>query len=185
MTYYIAQGTLLSVMWQPGWEGSLRENGYVCMYDESLHCSPETITALLYFVYTPTQNKKFKNTYIYFKNFIKYRVLISMTSEFLQQGLGIWLNMKTHWLKKICWARSESLYSVWLRQQRIYPQCGRPGFDPWVGKIPWRREWLPTPVLLPGEFHGQRTLAGYSPWGHKEWNTTDQLTLSLSLHVRS
>ena len=37
-----------------------------------------------------------------------------------------------------------------------------------VGKIPWRREWLPTPVFLPGEFHGHRSLAGYSPWGHKE-----------------
>ena len=35
-------------------------------------------------------------------------------------------------------------------------------FDPWVGKIPWRREWLPTPVIMPGEFHGQRNLAGYS-----------------------
>ena len=169
-------------MWQPGWKGSLRENGYMCMYDESLHCSQETVTAL-FIVYTPIQNKKFKNTYIYFKNFIKYRVLVSMTSEFLQQGLGIWLNMKTHWLKKICWAHS--LYSMWLRRQRIYPQCGRPGFDPWVGKIPWRREWLPTPVLLPGEFHGQRSLAGYSPWGHKEWDTTDQLTVSLLLHVRS
>ena len=35
----------------------------------------------------------------------------------------------------------------------------------WVGKIPWRREWVPTPVYLPEEFHGQRNLAGYSPWG--------------------
>jgi len=43
----------------------------------------------------------------------------------------------------------------------------RPGFDPWVGKIPWRREWQPTPVFLPGEFHGQRSLAGYSLWGHR------------------
>ena len=40
-------------------------------------------------------------------------------------------------------------------------------FDPWVGKIPWRREWLPTPVFLPGEFHGQRSLVGYSPWGRR------------------
>ena len=40
-------------------------------------------------------------------------------------------------------------------------QCRRPGFDPWVGKIPWRREWLPTPVFLLGEVHGQRSLAGY------------------------
>ena len=39
-------------------------------------------------------------------------------------------------------------------------------FDPWVEKIPWRRKWQPTPVFLPGESHGQRSLAGYSPWGH-------------------
>ena len=52
-------------------------------------------------------------------------------------------------------------------------QCRRPRFDPWVGKIPWRREWQLTPVLLPGEFHGQRNLAGYSPWCHKELDTTD------------
>ena len=38
------------------------------------------------------------------------------------------------------------------------------GFDSWVGKIPWRRSWQPTPVTLPGESHGQRSLAGYSPW---------------------
>ena len=42
-------------------------------------------------------------------------------------------------------------------------QCSRPGFDPWVGKIPWRKAWQPTPVLLPGESHGQRGLAVYSP----------------------
>ena len=42
-------------------------------------------------------------------------------------------------------------------------QCRRHGFDPWVRKIPWRREWLPTPVSLPGESHGQRSLVGYSP----------------------
>ena len=39
----------------------------------------------------------------------------------------------------------------------------RPGFDPWDGKIPWRRAWQPTPVFLPGESHGQRSLVGYSP----------------------
>ena len=47
-------------------------------------------------------------------------------------------------------------------------QCRRCEFDPWVGKIPWRRAWQPTPVLLPGESHRQRSLAGYSPWGCKE-----------------
>ena len=43
-------------------------------------------------------------------------------------------------------------------------RCKRCRFDPWVGKIPWRRARLPTPVFLPGEFHGQGSLAGYSPW---------------------
>ena len=53
-------------------------------------------------------------------------------------------------------------------------RCRRCGFDPWVGKIPWRREWHPTPVLLPGESHGRRSLVGYSPWGHKEWDVTER-----------
>ena len=46
-------------------------------------------------------------------------------------------------------------------------QCRWPGFDPWVGKIPWRRKWQPTPVFLPGKSHGLRILLGYSPWGRK------------------
>ena len=50
-------------------------------------------------------------------------------------------------------------------------------FDPWVGKIPGRREQLPTPIFRPGEFHGQRSLAGYSSWGHKELDTTERLSL--------
>ena len=44
---------------------------------------------------------------------------------------------------------------------------GHMGFDLWVGKIPWRRKWQPTPRFLPGKFHGQRSLAGYNPWGYK------------------
>ena len=43
----------------------------------------------------------------------------------------------------------------------------RPEFNPWVGKIPRRKKWQPTPIFLPGKFHGQRSLAGYSPWGHE------------------
>ena len=59
------------------------------------------------------------------------------------------------------------------QRQRIRLQCRRPGFGPWVRKIPWRRAWQPTPVFLPGESHGQRSLAGYSPWGHKGLDTTE------------
>ena len=57
--------------------------------------------------------------------------------------------------------------------KKICLHCRGPGFDSWVEKIPWRREWLPTPVLLLGESHGQRSLAGYSPWGHTESDTTE------------
>ena len=61
----------------------------------------------------------------------------------------------------------------WLSCWRICLQCRRPGFDPWFGKIPWRREQLPTPVFWPGEFHGL-----YSPWGCKESDMTERLLLS-------
>ena len=53
------------------------------------------------------------------------------------------------------------------------------GFDPWVGKVPWRRKWQPTSIILPGESHEQRSLVGYSPWGRKESDTTERLSLSL------
>ena len=64
----------------------------------------------------------------------------------------------------------------WRGWSRICLQCRRPGLNLWVRKIPWRREWLPTPVFLPGRSNGQRSLAGYSPWGRKELDTK-QLTL--------
>ena len=54
-------------------------------------------------------------------------------------------------------------------------------FDPWVGKITRRRKWQPTSVFLPGEFHGWRNLVGYSPWGCKESDMTDQLTQSTNI----
>ena len=77
---------------------------------------------------------------------------------------------------RACLPVSNSLLPWWLRQWRICLQCRRPGFDPWVRKIPWRREWQPTPGFSPGESHGQRSLVGYSPRGHKELGTTEPLT---------
>ena len=56
---------------------------------------------------------------------------------------------------------------------RSHLQCR---FSPWVWKIPWRREWLSTPEFFPKEFHGQRSLVGYSPCSHKESDTTDYHT---------
>ena len=54
----------------------------------------------------------------------------------------------------------------------------RPDFDHWVEKISWRRAWQPTPEFLPGESHGQRSLAGYNPWGCKESDTTEWLRIA-------
>ena len=51
----------------------------------------------------------------------------------------------------------------------------------WVRKIPWRREWQPTLVFMPGKSHGQKSLAGYSPWSRKQSDTPKRLALSLSL----
>ena len=55
-------------------------------------------------------------------------------------------------------------------QCRRHKRCQ---FDHWVGKVPWMSIWQPTPVFLPGEFHGQRSLTGYSPWVHKDSDTTE------------
>ena len=60
----------------------------------------------------------------------------------------------------------------------------RRGFSPGVGKIPWRRQWQPTPVFLPGESHGQRSQAGYSPRGGEESDTT-KVTKHMLLHLNS
>ena len=62
--------------------------------------------------------------------------------------------------------------------------AGRPGFDPSVGKIPWKRKWHPTPLFLPGEFYGQRRLAVHSPQDCKDSDTTEQLTCT-DTHVQT
>ena len=69
------------------------------------------------------------------------------------------------------------------KSDHIYLSCRTPMFNPRFEKIPWRREWLPTPVFLPGEFHGQRSLACYGSWGRKELDTTEWLTLSLLIAI--
>ena len=73
--------------------------------------------------------------------------------------------------------------SLVTQMVKICQQCRRRGFDLWVGKVPWRREWLPTPVFLPGEFHGQRSLAVFLR-GRKELDTTEQLALCSSTAVK-
>ena len=80
-------------------------------------------------------------------------------------------------LLSIKWRNGTSLV---VQAVKNLPAMQRQGFDPRVRNIPWRREWQPTPIFLPGESPGQRNLAGSSPWGPKELDTTERLTLSFS-----
>ena len=64
-------------------------------------------------------------------------------------------------------------------------QCRRHRFDPWVRKILWRRKWLLIVVFLPSESHGQRSLVGYSPWGSKELDITEQLSARTHTHTHT
>ena len=64
-------------------------------------------------------------------------------------------------------------------------RCKRHGFNPWVEKIPRSRKWQPTSVFLPGEFHGQRSLEGYSPWGGKESDVIDHAGTCVWAHTHT
>ena len=64
----------------------------------------------------------------------------------------------------------------WLSGKESVCHCRRCGFDPWARKIPWSRKWQHIPVFLPGKFHGERSLLGYSPWRCKELDKTEQLS---------
>ena len=78
-----------------------------------------------------------------------------------------------HWLEfpALC-SRALLVVPRWFSGE----ECRGLRFGPWVGKIPWRREQQPTPVFLPGDSHGQRSLASYSPWGHKDSDTIWRLS---------
>ena len=71
----------------------------------------------------------------------------------------------------------------WLSSKASTCQWRRHGFNPWIRKIPWRRKWQPTPVLLPGKSHGWRSLVGYSPWGRKESDMTERLHFCISSRI--
>ena len=85
-------------------------------------------------------------------------------------SLGAWIFIYTYCFSVLLCYIWASLVAQWWR---ICLQPRRPRFHPWVGKIPWRREWQPTPVFLPGESQGQRSLVGYSPRGCKDSDKTE------------
>ena len=91
------------------------------------------------------KTKNFHIKYLNFFTFLKLKYLAKLTY------IPTW-HLSFDWSSDVC---SSDL------------QFGRPGFYPWVGKIPWRRKWQPTLVFLPGKSHGQKRLTCYSPWGRK------------------
>ena len=129
-----------------------------------------------------------------------FREEFSLTETLI---MGVTLTEGTHTHEKHIWVHAQSSPTLWkpmdlglLHWQKyslpseLLGKCVCvcvcvsvhvywPTLDSWVWKIPWGREWKYTPVFLPGESHGQRGLAGYSPWGHKESDRTEQLTLPL------
>ena len=102
--------------------------------------------------------------------------MISCTGR--REELEIESITNVQWFNQSCLCNEASRTSLVAQMAKNLLACWRAGFNPWVRKIPWRREWLPTPIFLPGESYRQRNLVGYSPWGLKESETTKQLTLS-------
>ena len=95
-----------------------------------------------------------------------------------------WFNS---WAGKIRWRRAQLPtpgFFGFSGGKESTCNMGGTGFHPWIGKITWRRERLPTPVFLPGEFQGERNLVGCSLWGHKDSDTTERLSCSLSYTMR-
>ena len=85
------------------------------------------------------------------------------------------------------WLLFEHSFPRWLSSKESACQCRRHRrcrFNPWVRKIPWRRKWQLTPVFLPGKFHRQRTLAGYSPWGLKVLDMTEYHYVESEIYKR-
>ena len=90
----------------------------------------------------------------------------------------LWVTNELIHLKKLKWCIPILGFPRWCTGKEYACQdrkCNRHGFDSWVGKIPWSRKWQSALVFLPGKFHGQRSLAGYSSWGHKELDTTEHM----------
>ena len=73
----------------------------------------------------------------------------------------------------------------WFSGKESACQCRRCWFDPWIGKIPWRRRWQPPSLFLPGRSHGQRSLAGYRSWGRKERDLTEYTHTHTHTHTHT
>ena len=107
---------------------------------------------------------------------------LQRSSNSLCYGFSKWLhNAVLVWYSYIARVASSTFQQkrVFRAGQSVCLPCRRSVFNPWVGKILWRRKWQSIPVLLPGKSHGQRSLVGYSLWGRKESDMTEWLHFTL------
>ena len=114
-----------------------------------------------YFIFSPPISFMFSNfsfLLLFFFNTLSSRV----------ENLLVYIYVNN--MYNTCISENLWIFAWWLRWWRICLQC-RTGFNPWVRKIPWRRKWQPIPIFLPGEFHGQRSLAGYTAHGFTKTET--------------
>ena len=157
--YVYACGSLfLSVTWLSPW---------IHLYAYTDRCNWQCLYILIFDVHLDLVLCGHRST------FVDHLCICTCEHESLCVYADMWGCISVH--LRICVPVGLSLF---LRVYGKEPICQcrrlkRWGFDPWVGKIPWRRTWQPTPVFLPGESHGQRSLEGYSPRGCKELGTTE------------
>ena len=112
------------------------------------------------------------------------------------QWIWVWVNSRSWWwtgrpgvlqfmeLQRVRRDWATELNWTGVSDSRVGLQCGRPMFDPWVRKILWRRKQQPTPLFLPRKSHGWRSLAGYSPWSHKESDRTEWLHFQVTMSIK-
>ena len=148
--------------------GEARCSCFLAFYKEKLRdfLLHRTLPVLNYSVGSTTQSKTpgLKGVHIF-----KVTSKSAHSPHHCQKGM---LSFLLIWWFFICMLLSvRTGFPLWLSWWRIRLRCGRPAFDPWVGKIPWRREKLPTPVSWLGEFHRL-----YRPWGRKESDTNERLS---------
>ena len=92
----------------------------------------------------------------------------------------MWVSGPSRLRKNFCRCNYPPVWLPWLlRWERICLPRGTPELETWVGNVPWRRKWQPTPVFLPGDFHGQRSPVGCSPWSCKESDMTERVGVML------
>ena len=144
---------------------------YVLVHKDDLLSNLGHFKQMIYFTFS-----NFGSTYNLIKAIQSYLVWLkkerhSITSKFWLTA--VWTSCDFMAFLNTCPRLTFYLLGLpwWLSGRESTCQCRRHRFDPWVGKIPWRK-WQPTPVFLPGKSHGQRSLAGYSPWGCKELDST-------------